>query len=73
MATQRAIGGYAIRAELTSARNASREARQFLQRLIEDRPGPQTQAMLVASLAIRLGTIEQVLGEIDKIARQASK
>ncbi len=41
--------------ELVRAMNANRAAQTHLRRLVNEQPGPQTQAMLLARMAASLG------------------
>jgi predicted Zn-dependent protease len=52
---------------IVRGRNALNEARDSLRRLIDEQPGPQTSAMLIARAAVRLGQIDQALNELDEI------
>ncbi len=45
--------------------------REALRKIVEDAPGPQTTAMLVTQIALAVGTIEAVFGELDEIGRTA--
>lgn len=67
--SKRAVGGYAFNAEVTRVRNASRAAREALRRILDEKPGPQTQSLLLARAALALGEIEQAAGEIENITR----
>ncbi len=67
--TARKLGGYAWNEMLTKGHQSTAQAREALRRLLEDDPGPQTRAMLVAKIAVRLGEIEQVLSEIEQVTR----
>jgi uncharacterized protein HemY len=65
------IGKNVYRDTLVRGRNANQSAREALRRLIEEQPGPQTTALLIAKAALALGEIEAVLNELDKIGRNA--
>ena len=67
--SKRAVGGYAFNYEVARARNAARKAREALRKLLDDRPGPQTSAMLIASATLALAEAEEALSTIDQIAR----
>jgi hypothetical protein len=73
MATKRAVGGYAFRAELTRGKQATLVVRVSLRRVVEEQPGPQTQAMLLARAALALGEIQAALDAIDEIAKAARR
>ncbi len=67
--SKREVGGYAFNYEVTRARNAARKAREVLRRLLDEKPGPQTSAMLIASATMALADAEEALNTIDQIAR----
>ena len=56
---------------LVDGRNATNAARQALDRLIDDQPGPQTTALLIAKVAVQLGKIEAIFNTLDEIGRNA--
>lgn len=66
-----AIGKSVFNATLMRGRNANQSARQALRRLIDETPGPQTTAMLIAKAALALGEIEVVFNELGEIGRNA--
>jgi predicted Zn-dependent protease len=68
---KRAVGGYAFNAEIARARNASRTARESLRRIVDEKPGTQTLALLLAKTALALGEIDQAINDIDQVARNA--
>jgi len=70
---KRAIGGYAFNQEVTRGKQATFKAREALRRILEEKPGPQIEALLIAKAAIALGEIENVLNEVEQIARQAKE
>jgi predicted Zn-dependent protease len=59
------------KAAITNGRNASKAAREALRRLIEEAPGPQTQAMLIAKAALHLGTVDESFNELNEIGKNA--
>jgi hypothetical protein len=67
MSTPRAPGGYAYREIVRSGEIALDEANEALRRLIDERPGPQTQAMLIATAAVRLNKARKAFAELDEI------
>lgn len=69
--TKRALGGYAWNELVTKGHTSTAQAREALRRLLEDEPGPQTRAMLIARAALRLGEIDAVFNEIEKVTREA--
>jgi hypothetical protein len=70
---RRVLGGYAIHQEITRGKQAIYKAREALRRIVEEKPGPQTEALLIAKIAIALGEIESVLNEVEQIGRQAKE
>jgi len=42
-----------------------------LRRIVEESPGPQTQALLLTQTALAIGEIEAILVELDQIGQQA--
>lgn len=71
MTDKPAIGKNIWDAALVDGRNATNAARQALDRLIDEQPGPQATAFLIAKVAVQLGKIEAVLNELDRIGRDA--
>jgi len=65
------VGKNVFNAALVRGRNANQSARQALRRLVEDQPGQQTTALLIAKAALALGEIDAVLNELDEIGRNA--
>lgn len=70
--SKRRAGGYVFRQEVVRAMNANRAAREALRRLIDEKPGPQTMAMLIAKAAQALGENLDALHEIEAIGRNIS-
>lgn len=68
--TPKIVGGYTFRQEVTRAVNANRLARTMLRRIVDDAPGPQTMAVLLAKAANALGENLDALQEIERIAQQ---
>jgi hypothetical protein len=66
------LSGYAVRQELTRARNANHAARVALDRILETPTlGQSTIYMLLSKAALALGTILEAVDEIERIARDA--
>ena len=65
------IGRNIFNEQVIRGRHASQEAREALRRLIEDQPGPQTTALLIAKVALSVGQLEAILNELDRIGREA--
>jgi hypothetical protein len=71
MTTKPQIGRNIFNEQIVRGRHVSQEARDALRRLIDEDPGPQTRAMLIAKIALSVGQIEAVLNELDQIGREA--
>ena len=71
MTSKPEIGKNIYNEQLVRGRHATQDARDALRRLIEDQPGPQTTALLIAKVALSISQIEAVLHELDKIGRNA--
>jgi hypothetical protein len=67
--TAKKIGGYAFRQEIVRAVNANRLARKHLRQVVDDKPGPQTMAVLVAKIANALSENLDAIQEIERIAK----
>jgi hypothetical protein len=65
------VGKNAYNEALRRGRQKTKNARDALRRIVEDSPGPQTQALLLTKAALALGDIEAVLTELDEIGRHA--
>ena len=71
MSDKPAVGGFIYNQALVRGRNGTTSARHALRRLLDEQPGPQTTALLIAKAALALGEIEAVLNELDEIGRNA--
>lgn len=69
MTSKPELGKNSFNAELAKGRNASDSLRQALRRMVEEEPGPQTRAILMAKAALALSELEAVLNELDRIGR----
>lgn len=65
------MGGYKFRVYLVDAMNANRAARMALRRIIDERPGPQATAMLLAKAALCLVENLDALEQIEAITNRA--
>lgn len=65
-------GGYVFRQEVVRAQNANRTARDALRRLLDERPGTQATAMLIAKAAQALSENLDALHALDAIGREWS-
>lgn len=71
MTTPPQIGRNVYKEVLRRGRKSTKTVREALRKIVEDAPGPQTTAMLVTQIALAVGTIEAVFGELDEIGRKA--
>ena len=71
MSTTADVGRTAYSQTVARGRNASLVAREALRRIIDETPGPQTTAMLIAKAALYLGKIDEALTELEQIGRKA--
>jgi hypothetical protein len=69
--TKPSVGKNVYNQVLVRGRNGTESARQALRRLIEEQPGPQTTAMLIAKAALALGEVEAVFSELEQIGRNS--
>ena len=70
--TQRKLTGYAARADLQRALQSNANAQQNLRRLLNDQPGPQQQAILLARTAASLGEQLEALNALQRVIAQKS-
>lgn len=71
MSTKPGLGKNFFNQTITRGRQATIKARQAARRIIEETPGPQTTAMLIATIALQLGVLDEVITELDNIGRTA--
>lgn len=71
MTTKPQLGRSIYSAAVRKGREQTNVLREALRKVIEEKPGPQTQAMLVTRMALAVGTIEAVFSELDEIGRNA--
>lgn len=70
MPTPAQIGKNHYRDVIRRGRENNQKIRDALRRLLEDNPGPQTQAVLISRIAVAIGNNEAVFSELDEIGRQ---
>lgn len=70
MPTPAQIGKNQYKDALRRGRANAQQIREALRRLLEENPGPQTQATLITRIAVACGNIEAVYTELDEIGRQ---
>lgn len=73
MSTPQRIGGYTYRQQIARGNVAERTARQYTEKLLDERPGPALAAMYVARIGLALGEIADVLAELERIGRGAQR
>jgi thioredoxin-like negative regulator of GroEL len=73
MSDKPAIGRNVYNQAINRGRHAQSTARQALRRILDEQPGPQTTALLLAKAALALGEIEAILNELDEIGRNAKR
>lgn len=71
MSTTADVGRNAYTQALTRGRQASLVAREALRRIIDETPGPQTTALLIAKAALYLGKVDETLTDLEQIGRRA--
>jgi len=69
MGTAPKPGGYNYRQQLNRARQANTRARDYVRRLLEERPGPQLAALYLAGLAVALGDNDNAILELEQIGK----
>ena len=72
MSTPKKIGGYVYRENVARVRTASNTARRYVERLLDEKPGPALTAMYLARLGLTLGEISDAVGELERIGRSAT-
>jgi hypothetical protein len=73
MPTKPQLGRNLYRDLLRRGRENTQAMREALRRLVEDRPGPQAQAMLVTKIAMANGNLEAIFAELDEIGQTAKE
>ncbi len=65
--TPKKLTGYAARADLQRALNSNASAQSHLRRLLNEQPGPQQQALLLARTAASLGEQLEALTALQRV------
>lgn len=73
MSTKPQLGRNLYRDLLRRGRENTQSMRDALRRLVEERPGPQTQALLITKIAMANGNIEAILTELSEIGKTAKE
>jgi len=68
--TQRKVGGYGWAQEINRAIRANDKARAAVRRILDDRPGPQMMALMLAEIAICLSENRAALEEVNRIGKE---
>jgi hypothetical protein len=70
MSTPQKIGGYVHHENVARVRAANTTARRYVERLLDETPGPALTAMYLARVGLALGEISDATGELERIGRQ---
>lgn len=70
---RRKIDGYIFRQQIVTMRQAVGIIRHSLRRLNDEKPGPQTSAMLIAKAAMALSEIQDGLVEVERLVSDATE
>jgi hypothetical protein len=73
VSTAKRIGGYVYRQELARVRSATGTARDYVKRILEEKPGPALTALYLAHVGIELGVITEAAATLDEIGRRGSQ
>lgn len=73
MPTKPQLGRNLYRDLLRRGRENTQAMREALRRLVEERPGPQTQAQLIMKIAMANGNLEAIFSELDEIGKTAKE
>jgi hypothetical protein len=71
MSTTADVGKNAFRQSIARGRMANRAAREALRRIIDEQPGPQTTALLLAKAGLQIGISDEVFHELEQIGHKA--
>ncbi len=71
MTSQPELGKNIYKQAVARGRMATQAAREALRRIVDEQPGPQTTALLIAKAGLKLAEIGEVLTELDDIGRRA--
>jgi hypothetical protein len=67
--TKQQIGGYEFKNQCNEIRNSTSAIRKSLTRIIEENPGPQTTAVLIAKMALEVSNITNAVTNIEAIGK----
>lgn len=71
MTTKPQIGRNLYNDAIQRVKAGTQVSRECLRRILNESPGPQTLAMLVAKIAVEIGHIEAAVNDLDEIGRNA--
>lgn len=71
MSTTADVGKNAYNQTIARGRLANRAAREALRRIIDEQPGPQTTAILLAKAGLQLGISDEAYLELGQIGDRA--
>ena len=69
MSTAKRIGGYVYRQEVARVRAATATARGYVERILNEKPGPALTAFYLAHIGVALGEITEATADLDAIGR----
>jgi thioredoxin-like negative regulator of GroEL len=69
MSTQKRVGGYVYREQVARGRRALAVTREYVRRLLDERPGAAQTAMYLAQVGLAVGEAEAALTVLDEIGR----
>ncbi len=73
MATAPKPGGYNYRQQIARARSANTRAREYVRRILEEKPGPQLTALYLAGLAVALGDNDNAIVQLEHIGKELAE
>jgi hypothetical protein len=65
--TKRKVGGYEFNYQINRAMNECSNIREHLRKIVEQKVGPQTQALLLTKSALGIGEVEEILRNLAEI------
>lgn len=71
MTTKPQVGRNIYNDAVRRGKSATEKARRALNQIIDDKPGPQTTALLIAVIALSIGEMEAALSELNEIGKNA--
>jgi hypothetical protein len=71
MSTTADVGKNAFNQAIYRGRMANKAAREALRRIIDEQPGPQTTAILLAKAGLQLGISDEAFLDVEQIGQKA--